>query len=186
MLTLERLYTVEEFWAYITRPENLTRHFELIGGEIIEMVSDQYASEVAFEIGFQVKLCMKTNDVKGRVTGADGGYMVSGKPYIPDVAFTSLASQPHREQKHGYALYAPDLAVEVESPTDRKENLRIKIADYLNAGTVVWRFKPHDKTVIVYVPKQAPRLLQGDDILDGGDVLPEFSVRVSDLFPDED
>jgi len=185
MVAITRLYTIEEFWDYITLPEHLDRHFELVGGEIISTTADFYASQVSAEIGYCIKDHIKKHKIKGRVTGADGGYMVSNKPYIPDVAYIAYTDQPVRDQKYGYNLQAPDLAVEVQSPTDRDEALKSKIADYLNAGTLVWWVKPKDKTVIVYAPKQAPQQLHADDVLDGGDVLPEFRVSVKDLFPEE-
>jgi len=184
MLTT-KLYTLDEFWMYISQPEREHKHYELIGGEIVEVVSDGYSSEVGSEFLYRIKRYLDETGIKGRVTGEAAGYLVSGKPYIPDVAYMSAKSQSKREQERGYNVQAPDIAVEVISPTDRMADLRIKVADYLNAGTVVWVANPREKTVVVHIPHAEPEVLRLGDTLKGGDVLNGFSVAVSDLFPEE-
>ncbi len=80
---------------------------------------------------------MQQHHIKGHITGADGGYIVKGERYIPDIGFISVERQP--ESSHDtYNPVHPDLAVEVVSPTDGERNLAIKIANYVAAGTVVW------------------------------------------------
>ncbi|MGQ9889985.1 MAG: Uma2 family endonuclease [Aggregatilineales bacterium] len=89
------------------------------------------------------------------MTGADGGYVVGGERYIPDVAFISFTRQP--EPSHAaYNPQPPDLAVEVLSPPDKAAVLRIKIVNYLRAGTAVWLVDPAQKTVEIYTPDAAP------------------------------
>lgn len=180
-----KLYTTEEFFAFIAHPENVGQDFELIGGRIIPVVADGYSSEIGSLFSFFIQQYLRDNDMKGRVTGADGGYMVSGKPYIPDVAFISHNRQPQREQINGYNILAPNLAVEVQSPTDREVDYEIKIADYLNAGTTVWYARPRTQTIRIYVPNADPIELTVDDILEGGDIFPNFSVPVKEFFPEK-
>lgn len=182
MLIATKLYTVHEFWTFIARPENQARHFELIGGRIIEVVSHGYPSKVVMRIGRYVDTHVDDHDL-GAITGEAGGYMVDGKPYIPDIGFISKQRQPKPEYINGYNVLAPELAVEVLSPTDRLENMRIKIADYLNAGTVVWLVDPEAQTIVVYAPNKDPKTLTIEDTLDGGDVLEGFSIPVKKLFP---
>lgn len=80
---------------------------------------------------------------------------------------------------------APALAVEVVSPSNAADAVHAKVADYLAAGTdVVWVVDPRDRRVTVYRELLSPRHLVGDDLLDAGDVLPGFSVRVRELFPE--
>lgn len=178
MVTTTRLYSVAEFFDFIA--ENPERDYELIAGEITEVVSDGYASRVALRVGSFIERFVDDND-PGRVTGADGGYMVAGKPYIPDVAYLSYARQPTLQQERGYNVLAPDLAVEVLSPTD--DNLDVKVANYLAAGTVVWRIDPRKHTVIVFEPGKPPVEHTDADTLNGGKVLPGFNVTISDCFP---
>jgi Uma2 family endonuclease len=78
---------------------------------------------------------------------------------------------------------APDLAVEVLSPSNRWRDVREKVADLLAAGTrLVWVIDPPRRKVTVYRALLAPHVLGPTDILDGEDVVPGFSLPVSALF----
>ena len=182
MAVQTRPYTVEEFDQMVMLPENADRRLEYIGGEIVEMVSNNYSSEVAARILYWISNHVIPNNL-GRVTGADGGYQVADERYIPDVAFVSKARQP--ESSHdAYNPNAPDLAVEVLSPSDKAEDIRIKIANYLAEGTLLWVVEPESKTVEIYVTGQKGQRARVGDTLDGGDVLPGFTLAVKDVFPE--
>jgi len=78
---------------------------------------------------------------------------------------------------------APDLAVEVLSPSDRMADALAKIAMYLQAGTpLVWLVNPATRTVVVFRAEMDPVTLSESDTLDGGDLLPGFSVPVAEIF----
>lgn len=126
MAIAPRIVPVEEFDRFVLLPENAERMFEYIGGEIVEAVSSNYSSEIGARFLIVIGMFVLSNDL-GRVTGADGGYQVSGERYIPDVAFVSKAKQPE----------PPDLAVEVLLPTNDADDMRIKVVNYLRVGTVV-------------------------------------------------
>lgn len=186
MLLLTKHYTVEEFEQFIEQPENAGKLFEYIGGEIVEVPSNAYASEISGTVLFFIKLFIRENKIAGHVTGEAGGYMVSGERYAPDVAFISAIKQPELARR-GYNPAPPDLAVEIAFPlTDEsRDTLRIKIANYLAAGTVVWVGVVETKTFEVYVPGQPVKIVGINGTLDGGDVLPGFTLAVKDIFPDE-
>jgi Uma2 family endonuclease len=177
--------TLEEFDEYINRPENADRLFEYIGGEIVEVPSNTYASEIGYNIGFPIKLFLRDNNIAGHVTGEAGGYMVLGERYAPDVAYISSARQPELA-KAGHNPIPPELAVEVAFPSTYKtqEELRIKVANYLSAGTMVWIVRPETKIIEVYTPGRQVLILGINDTLDGGDVLPGFKLAVRDIFPE--
>jgi Uma2 family endonuclease len=174
---------IEEFEEFIYLPENVAREFELIAGEIFEAVSNSYSSMIAASILSEIGMYVRKRKL-GYVTGADGGYIVTGERYIPDVGFISIERQP-RPSRESYNSNAPDLAVEVISPTDSDKPLHIKIANYLAAGTVVWVVHPDSRTVEVFHPGQAVQIMDINGVLDGGDVLPGFTLAISDIFPDE-
>ena len=174
--------TVEEFDEFVLLPENADHMLEYIAGEAVEVVSNNYSSMIGMFVGALLTLFVRSNNL-GYVTGADGGYRVSGERYIPDAAFVSKARQPQPSHE-SYNPIAPDLAVEVLSPTNDPANMRIKIVNYLRAGTVVWVIDPDLKRVEVYAPDQAPKPLGMKDTLDGGAVLPGFKLPVSDIFPE--
>lgn len=174
--------TVEEFDEFVNRPENKERLFEYIAGEIVEVVSNNYSSEVAAILLIKIGGHVLAKNL-GHVTGADGGYIVSGEKYIPDVAFISYVRQP-QSSHDAYNLNAPDLAVEVLSPGNQDDDMAVKIANYLAANTVVWRVKPIERQIEVFAPQTPTKYLGINDILDGGDVLPGFKLPVKDIFPE--
>lgn len=118
----------------------------------------------------------------GAVTGADGGYIVAGNPYIPDAAFMSFERQTAPEYDHGYNVLQPDLAVEVRSLTDADSLITAKVVNYLQAGTVVWLADPDLLTITVYVPGESPKTLAKDDTLTGEPALPGFALPVATAF----
>lgn len=173
--------TVEEFDRFALLPENADRLLEYIGGEVVEVVSNNYVSVVAMIIGARLATFVYEHGL-GLVTGANGGYCVSGERYIPKAAYISITRQP--ESSHdAYNPNAPDLAVEVISPSNTGKEIRIKVANYLSAGTMMWVVDPDAKQVEVYVPGQPVRTLTVKDTLDGGDLLPGFTLAVKTIFP---
>lgn len=173
--------TAEEFEAFDQLPENAEKKLELIGGEIVEVPSNPYASEIASLINWALVSYIKQNPI-GRVTGEQGGYMVSGERYAPDVAFISKARQPELVRK-GYYPQPPDLAVEVISSPEEEKHLPVKIGNYLAAGTQVWVVFPESQTVQVYAPAQPVKILTITDTLDAPTLLPKFALAVKDIFP---
>lgn len=188
MLAPVDLYTLDAFFDFIAQRNgsDADPHFEYIGGEIVEVVSSGYPSRIAMRIGRYIDAFVDEHNL-GRVTGADGGYMVNGEAYIPDVAFTRFESQAEAEYRQGYNVQAPDLAVEVLSPSDvqRERRTTTKVVNYLQAGTLVWLVDPEARTVTVYALDAKPRILTSEDRLDGGAILPGFAVPVAKLFPVE-
>jgi len=175
--------TVEEFDQFVLLPENVDKHFEYIGGERVEVVSNAYCSIVAgLIIGWLHKYLMEHGNF-GWVTVPDGGYKVLGDRYMPDVGFILKAKYPKAPTETWISLPL-DLAVEVISPSDDEHDVRAKAINYLRAGAVVWIIDPDKKVVQVLVPGEAPRLLISSDILDGGALLPGFALPVKDIFPE--
>jgi len=172
---------VNEFDEWVLLPQNADNLFEYIGGEIVKVPSNPYSSSIASEISFHIKLYLREQKIEGHVTGEQGGYMVSGERYAPDVAYLSKAKQEPLVRT-GYNPNPPDLAVEVVSPSDTERKLTVKTANYLAAGTVVWIVRPDEKLVEVFAPGQAVKILQADDTLDGGAVLPGFELALKTIF----
>jgi Uma2 family endonuclease len=180
MVIADRTFTVEEFEQFILLPQHGDTMFELIDGKVYPVVSNNRSSRIAASIVIFIGAYVKANKL-GYITGADGGYVVSGERLIPDIAFMSKARQP-QPSKATYNPLAPDLAVEVLSPSDDDSNVRLKLTSYLNAGTTVWIVDPDAETVEVYIPKQQPSKLSIKDTLSGGDVLQGFEIAIRDIF----
>ncbi len=179
-------FAVEDFEQFVELPENADKLFEYIGGEIVEVPSNAFASEISSIILYFLMQFVREKKIAGHITGEAGGYMVSSERYAPDVAFISAIKQPELD-KHGYNRNPPDLAVEVDFPSTEtsRDTLRIKIANYLAAGTVVWVAVAEPKGVEVYVPGQPVKVLSINDALDGGGVLSGFKLAVKDIFPEQ-
>ncbi len=177
------IMTVQEFDEWAELPENFEKLFEYIGGEVFEVPSNPFASAIGYNIGFSFKLYLVESGLQAHVTGEAGGYWVFGERYAPDVALL-LKSKQAELAKQGYNPIAPDLAVEVDFPSsaESQKKLRFKLANYMAAGTLLWIVDPEAKEVEVYAPGKAGKLFRIGDTLDGGDVLPGFSLKVDSIF----
>jgi Uma2 family endonuclease len=180
MAVQKKLYTVAEFERFVELPENRNRLFEFIDGDIIEVPSNAYSSEIAAQfIRFLGNFVYPRR--LGHVTGEHGGYIVAGARLAPDAAYISKTRQAVLA-KQGYNPVAPDLAVEVISPTDNADEIDKKRQKYLAAGVLLWRVFPEQQIVEVHAAGQPVRTLGIEDTLNGGAVLPGFSLPVRDVF----
>jgi Uma2 family endonuclease len=101
----------------------------------------------------------------------------------PDLSFIRAGRFPNDELPDRKIEGAPDLAVEVISPTDIAEEVEQKLDEYLRAGTrLVWFVYLPTKNVWAYKPDGTAKLYRTADTLSGDDVLPGFSVPVAELF----
>jgi Uma2 family endonuclease len=183
-----RFYTVDEFWEFCHLPENAGKRFELVNGEIREMVpTGGEHGEVGGDL-FGPMWSFNHAHKLGRLTTAETGFVLGIRPdgkadvRAPDIGFVSIerAPQPFGSK---YVPMAPDLAVEVVSPGDKDWEIDEKIDDYLRYGVrLIWVVRPASKTVTVYRGNNMKRLTV-DDTLDGEDVLPGFAIKVSEIFP---
>ena len=121
----------------------------------------------------------------GFVTPGDCGYLVSRNPdtvRAPDVGFISAARAQAAPEEHYWPL-APDLAVEVLSPSDTTYEVDEKTQDWLAAGSrAVWIVNPRQRTILVYQPASSPVLYRAGETLNAGDVVPGFRLKVDDAF----
>lgn len=177
----EQLYTAADLWE-MSRGDDRKR-FELVKGELRAMSPSGGESTIvaANLLGFII-VHVKTNDL-GYVTGADGGFILDEDTVrVPDVGFVAKDRMPRPIPKKFIPL-APDLAVEVISPTDSASEVDEKIVQYLKAGVkMVWVVYPASRTVMAHSADGAYRLDE-DAALDGGAVLPGFKLAVRDVFP---
>jgi Uma2 family endonuclease len=103
----------------------------------------------------------------------------------PDVAFVAAGRIPVDAPDAGFLEIPPDLIVEVSSPNDIADKVERKVREYLDGGVrLLWVVYPETRTVLVRRPGGADTTLTEDDMLEGEDVLPGFSVPVRDLFPE--
>jgi Uma2 family endonuclease len=160
--------------------------FELIEGVLREVSPSSSKSSV---IGARLLIAVGQFVLEHRLgyaTNADGGYILSSNPHtvvVPDVGFYRRDRFPGGMPERGFYPMPPDLAVEVISPTDERADMRQKQELYARAGVpLVWWVDPEARTVTVHQPGHEPRVLDASQTLDGGDVLPGFSLPVERIF----
>ena len=141
----------------------------------------QIANRLGFFIGNYV---LEGNP--GQVFAPGTGFLLRRDPdtvRAPDVAFVAAGRLAGGEAPPGFLELAPDLAVEVVSPSDSPSAVRDKVQDWLEAGTrLVWVVYPDSRTVSVHRQAGQPQELSDTDTLSGAPALPDFAVAVRDLF----
>jgi Uma2 family endonuclease len=158
---------------------------ELIRGEWRPMVPPGFEhGETVLAIGSVLRAWVRERGL-GVVT-VESGYVLERGPDTvvgPDVAFVNPERVPSAEQYAKFGPTAPDLAVEVVSPSQSRRYVEEKVAIYLETGTrLVWVVHPLSRTVTAYAPDEEPQTVTADGVLDGGEVLPGFRLPVKDIF----
>lgn len=122
----------------------------------------------------------------GEVLSAETGFIMSHDPpemRAADVAFVTKQRLAELESDDDWLSGPPDLAVEIVSEHDRASDVRAKAAAYVANGTrLLWVVYPASHVVDVYRPGQPVTTLSGDDTLDGGDVVPGFTLALAKIF----
>ena len=161
--------------------------YELIKGELIK-VSPPPGHEhglVAMNIAGPLFEYVKTKNL-GNVYAAETGYLLEQDPDTVRAADVSFVSRKRIERAgtvKGYWKGAPDLAVEVISPSDTMGRIEGKVAKWLESGTrLLWVVSPKMRTVTVYRSLTEIAVLTDKDTLDGGDVVPGFQISVAEIF----
>ncbi len=176
LVTAEQLYKL---------PDDGSRHELLRGTLVSEPVPSRLHGRTVTRLA---KLLSNYVDARrlGVVYTGDTGFILARDPDTvrgPDVAFLSAARERETKHEAPYIPGAPDLAIEVLSPNDRMSEVLGKVSDYLAAGCrLVWLVHPALEEVRIFRTPFAPRVVAGDEALEGEDVLPGFTVIVSEIF----
>jgi Uma2 family endonuclease len=141
---------------------------------------------VAYEVGWVFGGYVRQHGL-GNCYAAETGFRIRRDPdtvRAPDFAFVAAHRVPADDRGSGYLDLAPDLIVEVVSPSDRASYLQRKMQEWMEAGVrLALAVYPETRRVAVHEPGQLVRMLGPDDELDSGNVLPGFRCRVSEFFP---
>ena len=157
---------------------------ELERGRVIrEPLPGETHAELCVRLGHFLYDFVERNGL-GRVLGEVGVITERDPDTVrgPDLAFTSRARM-NAYPAPGFLDSAPDLCVEILSPSNRAARMQQKVVEYLDAGArLVWVIDPIGKRATVYRSTTDIQLLGLNDILDGHDVLPGFHLPMSRLF----
>lgn len=175
------MLTVDEFLVY-DAPDGKA---ELVRGEL-RMSPSPGARHAAVITEILIRLGTYVRGHRlGRVF-SNGGFELLALPRTvraPDVAFVRAERLPLEGIGPGFLRVAPDLAIEVVSPSETRARLREKLDDYRASHTpLVWLIDPRTRTVTVIEGDQPVRHLAQADVLSGGSVVPGFTCAISELF----
>ena len=157
---------------------------ELIDGVLVEKTMGYFESLLAIEISHLIKTYLDSYDL-GIVLGADGTLRILPKQVrAPDVCFISWDRFPGRKLPDTpIPDLAPDLAIEVLSPSNTPGEMGRKLRDYFTAGVrLVWYIDPRTRSATVYEAEDQGTELNETGVLSGGAVLPGFELSLQTLF----
>jgi Uma2 family endonuclease len=187
MSTTTRLITADELLVMPRRDEHGHQcRFELVRGELRAMsLAKPLHGVICARLSFKLIGFVEERDL-GETFGAETGFLLERDPDSvlgPDVAFVSHERLAAVETFEKYFPFAPDLAIEVLSPGNTVREINEKITMYFAAGSrAVWVFNPKKRTASVYTSPSDVHVLNENDALEGGDVLPGFKLELSKLF----
>jgi Uma2 family endonuclease len=162
------------------------QRYELIRGELQVMTRAGFKHGwIANTIAFLLTQYVRQHKL-GVVCAAETGFKLQENPdtvRAADVAFVDQARIPTEGGLEGYVSVAPDLVVEVVSPSDAAPEVHEKAIDWLAAGCrLVWIVYPKAQTVTQYRSLQDVQILTAQETLEGGEILPGFSCPVREIF----
>lgn len=182
MVAEPRLLSAEEFAALPSEGLRL----ELVRGELRAMAPafGDHGS-TAMRLGSLVGQYILTHDL-GEIFAAETGFLLTRNPdtvRAPDFAFIQASRVTPEATAASWNPIMPDLVVEVVSSSDRHTEVAEKVRTWLEAGVrLVWVVSPVLRTVEMHRPGEAPTTLSAADTLDGGDVVPGFTLPVARVF----
>jgi len=164
------------------------RRCELVDGVLVEKAMGFRESCLAIALSGALRAFVRPRNL-GLVTGEAGMMrLASGLVRIPDVAFISWERLPGRRMPtEPIPEVAPDLAVEVLSEGNTPEEMARKRREYFSAGVrLLWCVEPETRTVEVFTAVEQSTVLDASQTLDGGVVLPGFTLPLQELFAELD
>ena len=167
-------------------------HYELVEGRLVRMTPPGGENgDLAIGLASPLWAHVRENHL-GRVLGAETGFLISqpGQPdtvLAPDVAFVRADRLPRRGSPEwkSYWRLAPDLVVEIASPSQSRSEVSAKVHLWLAAGTrLVWVVWPENQRVDVWrsATSHPDQILGVDDMLKGDDVVLGFTYAIRQLF----
>lgn len=178
--TLPQRYTIAD-----VGPLPDPTRYELVDGQLAEKHTGTFSVDVANTILAALLFWLRDNPI-GRVwmEAPFAFYSADNQRFRrPAVAFVSRERLPVVLDDSVFRV-APDLAIEVISPTDVASETETKLEEYLANGVrLVWIVYPETRTIHVYPAGEAPARLHANDTLAGGAVLPGFTLDLSTIWP---
>ncbi|MGH8605976.1 MAG: Uma2 family endonuclease [Gammaproteobacteria bacterium] len=170
----------------LLRMPNDGHRYELLDGELRKMApAGQKHGRIIINITTPLDQYVRANQL-GAVYAAETGFQLTRNPdtvRAPDVAFVSSERLAKLGEVEGYWPGAPDLAVEVISPSDSYADVEDKVFDWRTAGTrLVIVVNPRKRAVMLYKSLSEISVLTEGDTIDANDVVPGWKLPVRNVF----
>ena len=181
MSTITTDLTAEAFWLL---PETTKRRSLIRGGVFEELPPGGRHGVLA--TAFSLRLGTWAAQRRAGVVGTASGFVLARDPDAvrgPDVYFIRAERVPKGGIPEVFWTVAPDLVVEIVSPSETTEDVREKVRDFLTAGTaLIWVVYARTREVIAHTPDGLARTFSGADRLSDAAILPGFAHTVSEFF----
>jgi len=167
-------------------PEDGYLH-EIVNGELVMSPKNNWQhGEICARLLTAMKAFADLHRLGAVWDSSTGFWMQSRNCRAPDISFVSKGRlKGLRRSSPAFFQGAPDLAVEVLSPSTSRRELDERLKDFFASGTrLAWVIDPARELVEICQSPTDRRLLGPGGHLDGGDLLPAFTYAVADLFKD--
>jgi Uma2 family endonuclease len=159
---------------------------EVVDGDWIPVTRSTWShGKVVTKVAVALELYAREHPGWSVATGDPGTRLAQNPTTLrgPDVGMARSDRDPQGKGAEGWLEGAPDLAVEVCGDRQSIASLTRKALEYLAAGArMVWVVDPDSQQLILFTPPNQVRVLHAEETLEGGELLPEFTCRVADLF----
>jgi Uma2 family endonuclease len=164
-------------------------HYEIINGERVELPPMGAKSSILASFLCSVLAPFTRLNNLGRVV-VETLFQLTDDGKLqrkPDVAFVSYERWPLQRRVLDTNAWdvVPNLAIEVNSPSNRADENLLKVQDYFRTGVQrVWIIYASVEQVYVYSSPTTVVILSRGDVLEDETLLPGFRLPVSEVFPD--
>ena len=159
------------------------KEYEIVDGQPEEKtMGGARHGGVGVRFAAELWMYVKANRLGG-VYGPDTMFRIGKNTRLPDVAFVSAARIPEAGEPEGTWELAPDLAVEIISPSDLWEKVIGRVEAYFAAGVrQVWLISPTSRTLTIYHWPTRMTILTKTDELTDDEIVPGFRLKIAELF----
>lgn len=158
--------------------------YEFINGNLEKKdMPNAKHSGIAGRLIIELGIYLKTNKI-GRIY-PEAHFQIGKNKRTPDVAFVKTSKIPADGEPEKFWNFAPNLAIEIISPTDFYQDVLDKIDNYFAAEVEqVWIINPEKETLTVYFSSAETKLFTKSDILSCEEILPNLNLKLSEIFVD--
>jgi len=178
-MATKTLLTIEDFMRLPESRGTQDVRYELVEGELVTMSPGMLPHNLIRDTLLVILKSFVAARKLGTVVAEQAFQLSERTVRVPDVAFIRAGRHLATDKP---IKGAPDLAVEVVSPTNTPREIDQRVSDYFAAGGQrVWLVYPEHREVYVHGLAGVKRC-RGDELLEEPELPPGLSVKVSTLF----